>query len=69
MQGYGTGDMAWQRMPSGNYAISASRGGTVLWQAEAASGEDGRLSLAIPASAIEPLDISITCAAGAKADH
>lgn len=58
-QGFGKGEMAWHMPALGRYAITAERGGAVLWRGEAETGADRRLSVTVETSAIEPLTLRV----------
>ncbi|MCW2243391.1 polysaccharide deacetylase family protein [Azospirillum canadense] len=58
-QGYGKGEMVWHVPEPGRYAVTAERGGAILWESEADVGADRRLSVAVDAAAIRPLTLRV----------
>lgn len=59
--GYGPGQMLWQTAPNKQFAVSASRGATVLWTSIARADAEGALALQVPALAMEPLVLRFEC--------
>lgn len=59
-QGYGAGAMEWRVPWAGRYAVTARRGGEILWRgvASVAPGEQ-MLRAVVAADAIQPLEISV----------
>ncbi|WP_448204818.1 polysaccharide deacetylase family protein [Azospirillum sp. sgz302134] len=62
-QGFGKGEMVWHAPAPGRYAVTAERGGAVLWQGTAEAGADRRLSVTVDADAIQPLTLRVQPAA------
>jgi polysaccharide biosynthesis protein PelA len=60
-QGFGTGEMTWEGLAPGAHLVTASRRGAVLATRRVLADTAGRLIVRLATSAIEPLQISITC--------
>jgi len=58
-QGFGKGEMVWHMPAPGRYAVTAERGGAVLWRGETEARADGRLSVTVDASAVQPLTLRV----------
>ncbi|MBP2229628.1 hypothetical protein J2847_002927 [Azospirillum agricola] len=58
-EGYGDGAMVWRVPVAGRYAVSAERGGAVLWSGEAVAGADNRLSVTVTEAAVRPLTLRV----------
>jgi polysaccharide biosynthesis protein PelA len=56
--GFGPGQMTWQGLLPGRYRLSAGRAGKLIWQSHADADADGRMSLTIEASALEPIEVA-----------
>jgi polysaccharide biosynthesis protein PelA len=63
-QGFGAGDMTWDGLTPGAHIITASRRGAVLATRRVLADTTGRLTVRLATSAIEPLQLRITCAPG-----
>jgi hypothetical protein len=60
-QGYGNGELAWTGLEPGWHAIAVSRAGEPLSRHATEVSSNRRLSIAIPVSAIDPVDVEIQC--------
>ncbi len=63
-QGFGPGDMTWDGLAPGAHTVTASRRGVVLATRRVLADASGRLAVRLATSAIEPLQLSITCDPG-----
>lgn len=65
--GFGTGDMIWQTRPGTAFHVTASRGGTLLFEGQSTSDASGRLSTSIAVDAVdEPVLLHFDCGGGAQ---
>jgi polysaccharide biosynthesis protein PelA len=60
-EGYGPGEMVWEAAPGQVFDIRVSRSGRDISSSLATAGTNGRLTVAIPANAIEPLELRFQC--------
>jgi polysaccharide biosynthesis protein PelA len=60
-QGFGAGEMTWEGLTPGAHIITASRRGVVLATRRVLADTAGRLHVRLATSAIEPLQIDMTC--------
>jgi polysaccharide biosynthesis protein PelA len=60
-QGYGAGQFEWKDLDPAAYHVAAASKDGPVWGANAAAGHEGRLMFEIPASAVEPLTIKVSC--------
>ncbi len=58
-RGYGPGQMQWRAKPGSSYAVTARRSTGVVWSGFAEADADGRLAIAVPVAAIEPVSIEL----------
>ncbi len=65
-QGYGDGSFSWSDAASGRYMITVDRAGQEVWRRTAEADDTGRLKFVVPASAIDPVTIRMTCASAAR---
>jgi polysaccharide biosynthesis protein PelA len=61
-QGFGAGDMSWGGLPAGKYIVSAARGGFALASQQVVADASGRTTARLDISAIEPVQLTISCA-------
>jgi polysaccharide biosynthesis protein PelA len=61
-QGFGAGDMTWSGLTPGPHIITASRRGAALATRRVLADTTGRLTVRLATSAIEPLQLRISCA-------
>ncbi len=66
-QGFGIGDMTWGGFAPGDYAIIARRDGETVAEQRVTADDDGRIKFTVDTDAIEPVQLSISCAAPASA--
>lgn len=60
-EGFGTGQMMWAGVHPGAYTVSAFRNGEAVSVQTATAAADGVLEIEVAASAIDPVDLRITC--------
>ncbi len=57
-RGFGDGAMVWRVPVPGRWEAVAARAGAEVWRGSVEVGADGLLSVVVPASAVEPLDLA-----------
>jgi hypothetical protein len=65
-QGYGDGSFSWSDAAPGRYVITVDRGAREVWRQTAEADGAGRLKFVLPASAVDPVTIQMTCASAAR---
>jgi polysaccharide biosynthesis protein PelA len=61
-QGFGVGEMSWRGLLPGVHIVTATRRGAVLAKQRLTADAQGRLTARLATSAVEPLELRITCA-------
>ena len=60
-QGYGNGEFVWAGVEPGRHIVAVSREGQLLWRQAAEVVLNRRLTISIPISALDPVDIGVRC--------
>ena len=60
-EGFGPGQMLWQGLAAGKYAMTAKRGDDVLWRQDVLVDDQHAASLTIETVALTPLTIELSC--------
>ena len=60
-EGFGPGDIVWQSSKGRGFKVRVSRSGTLLSEEVRWADAQGRLTVSLPMTALEPLDIVLAC--------
>jgi hypothetical protein len=60
-QGFGNGEFVWAGVEPGRHIVAVSRDGQPLWRQTAEVVLNRRLTISIPISALDPVDIGVRC--------
>lgn len=66
--GYGPGELVFEGLPEGDFAVSGNRDGKLLWSSEATTKQNGRLVVQVPADGVRPVKVHIQCLKGRRGD-
>lgn len=58
-RGFGHGDFVFEGGRAGTYAVSAERGGRVVWSGDVEAAPGGRLGFSLPVDGMETLDVRV----------